>query len=60
MIFVFKEDNPIWKKIEANSEKEALLKILSIWLDKEIITVEEICENLDLELINVEELEDYE
>lgn len=60
MIFVFKEDDPIWKKIEANSEKEALLKILSIWLDKEIITVEEICGSLDLELINVGELEDYE
>lgn len=60
MIFVFKEDDPIWKKIEANSEKEALLKVLSIWLDKEIVTVEEICGSLDLELINVEELEDYE
>lgn len=60
MIFVFKEDDPIWKKIEANSEKEALLKILNTWLDKEIITVEEICGSLDLELINVGELEDYE
>jgi hypothetical protein len=60
MIFVFKEDDPIWKKIEANSEKEALLKILNTWLDKEIVTVEEICGSLDLELINVGELEDYE
>ena len=41
--------------------KRSCLKTYSKeWLDKEFITVEEICGSLDFELINVGELEDYE
>jgi len=63
MIFLFedlsKADNSYYK-ITANSKEEALLKALKTMLDNEDITTKEICDNLDLNLIDVEDLLEYE
>lgn len=62
MIFLFEDlsGSNGYYKITANSEEEALLKALKTMLDNEEVTVKEICDNLDLNLINVENLQEYE
>lgn len=63
MIFLFRdnaEGNDEWLKINSESKEEAILKALKNMLLKKTIEVDTICTNLDLELVNVEELKDYE
>lgn len=63
MIFLFKDNfnnDDEYNKVIAQDKEEAILKILKKQLKDDLITVEEICENLDYKLINVDSLEEYE
>lgn len=63
MIFLFKDDynsDNEYNKVIAQDIEEAILKVLKKQLKDGLITVEEICDNLDYKLINVDSLEEYE
>ena len=63
MIFLFRDNSggsDEWLKINSESKEEAILKALKNMLLKETIDVDTICTNLDLELLNPNDLREYE
>ena len=62
MIYIFRDSytSDSFCKIDAESINGAVLKVLNGMLKRGAITAKEICDNLDLELYDVNELEWYE
>lgn len=62
MIFLFRDNSgeSEWLKINSESKEEAILKALKNMLLKKTIDVDTICTNLDLELLNPNDLREYE
>lgn len=62
MIYVFEDLSSTEErfKITANSEEEAILIAIKGMLNRGDITVTEICTNLDISLVEVESLQEYE
>ena len=55
MIYLFKDyaNESVWTKITAESENEAIILALERMLKKKAISVNDICNNLDMKLINI-------
>lgn len=63
MIFLFRDnmgEETEWLKINSENKEEALLKALKNMLSEAVIDVDSICANLDLELIDPNDLKEYE